>query len=54
MLYPDSFQVNLNVDDLEKIDAKYILSDYSIDEYLIGVADCIYDKDGIYIYEIND
>ena len=32
-LYPDSFQINVTLDDLKKINTKYILSDINLEKY---------------------
>lgn len=55
LLYPDSFQVILNVDDMEKLSVKYILSQNNLESLSNEEVDIVQiaDEEGWKIYNIN-
>ena len=53
LLTPDYFAVLLNINDLEKLDVDYIISDYNIKWYMSDISECIYNYAGIYIFKLN-
>ena len=53
LLYTDSFVLHLNIDDISKIKARYIVSSEKISDVFLNKIKCIYKKDGIYIYKVK-
>lgn len=53
LLTPDYFTLFLNINDLEKLNVDYILSDYNIKWYASEISKCIYHEGGLYIYKLN-
>ena len=57
LLFADNISINLNYNDLEKLDIKYILSkdkDINSEEYGLNVDfEKIYEEDGMYIFEVK-
>ena len=57
LLFADNISINLNYNDLEKLDIKYILSkdiDINSDEYGLDVDfEKVYEEDGMYIFKVT-
>ena len=57
LLFADNISINLNYNDLEKLDIQYILSkdiDINSDEYGLDVDfEKIYEEDGMYIFKVT-
>ena len=50
------FTLNLNYNDIDKLNVKYVLSSENLmsDVKFINKFHSIYEKDGIYIYKLNN